>query len=76
MQRDDPTVPAGVFGHAFTDNPVATAVATFGNRVEERLGKGFFLDGRPVSTGGLVKEANRMRVKWGLPQVGPSHWHV
>lgn len=56
-------------------NPVALAIQTLGRRLQERP-SGYFLDGRPVNTVTLVKEANRVRLNTGLRQIGPSHWHV
>jgi hypothetical protein len=56
-------------------NPVAVAQHTLGARLEERSA-GYFLDRVPVSLDTLMKEANRVRARKGLEQVGVEKWWV
>ncbi len=56
-------------------SPITIARRTLGERLEERSGA-FFLDGRPIKTGEMVKAANRVRVTEGREQFGPEHWRV
>jgi hypothetical protein len=56
-------------------NPVAVALYTLGPRLVERP-SGYFLDRVPVSLDTLMKEANRVRARKGLEQVGVEKWRV
>lgn len=56
-------------------SPVELARAILGRRAVERNG-GYWLDGCPVSTVNMVKEANRVRVRDGEDQFGPPGWRV
>jgi hypothetical protein len=56
-------------------NPVAVALHTLGPRLVERP-SGYFLDRVPVSLDTLMKEANRVRARKGLEQVGVEKWRV
>lgn len=57
------------------NNPVVVARLTLGKRIEERSA-GYFLEGVPISTPDMVREANRVRVSRGQNQFGPSNWRV
>jgi hypothetical protein len=56
-------------------NPIAVAQHTLGDRLVERPA-GFFLDRMPVSMDTMMREANRVRAKLGLEQVGVLKWRV
>lgn len=45
-------------------------VSTFSKRLVIDKIKGFILDGTPIDLDNLMRETNRLRVVWGLPQVG------
>jgi hypothetical protein len=57
-------------------NPITDSAHWLGARLKEVPGKGFFLDGVPTSTGGVVKAANEMKARMGVSQSGPEHWRV
>lgn len=56
-------------------SPVQIAKFMLGPRLIERNGT-YVLDRTPISTGDMVREANRIRVRQGLDQVGPEIWRV